>query len=400
MARKRSPSPKSLVSSIRKAVRGRRPARPSRAPGAAKAAAPPPPVKRTSVVRKPSRNPTVGRRTAPAGKRPGRKLGRRAGDMPASPRVISSGPATSTWARQEFATRAAAPGWTPQPPPAASAGEAPYAIPSGYGDDRIVLMVKDPWWLYAYWEIQPATERAARNQLLPQDVAGLRSVLRVCDVTGIDFPEQPAHRSFDIALSGLAINWFIHTDAPGREFLVEIGLLTQAGRFLLLARSNRVTAPRFGPSDLIDPEWMTTDETFWKLAGLSTVGPGASPAPWSGNWSSMSVVGAVRPSILRGFWCRINADLVIHGATEPRSTVLIQGQPVAVRKDGSFSVRLALPTGTQTIAIDVTSLDGRRTKTVTPVVTLAWSGALGADSSSAAESMRDRPRPDAAGEGA
>ncbi len=254
-------------------------------------------------------------------------------------------------------------------------------------------MVKDPWWLYAYWEIQPSTERAARSQLLPHEVVRLQSVLRVYDVTDVDFPSQPAHRWFDIGLSGLATNWYVQTNAPNRSFIVEIGLLTQAGRFLLLARSNRVTAPRFGPSDVIDEQWMTTDEAYWRLFGSSTgIGIGSSQSAWSslltqrlfsGGWSSGSLFSPHRAAAVRGFWCRVNADLVVHGATEPRASVTIQGQLVTVRKDGTFSVRLALPDGTQHIAVEITSANGRHTRSLTPIVTLAWAGALGPSDTSA-----------------
>jgi hypothetical protein len=242
-------------------------------------------------------------------------------------------------------------------------------------------MVKDPWWLFAYWEIQAGTERSARSQLLPHEVAGLQSILRVYDVTGVDYPAKPAHASFDIGLSGLATNWYIHTNAPGQSFIVELGLLTAQGRFLLLARSNRVTAPRFGPSDVIDEAWMISDEDFWKLFGEMRLGPGASG---SASWSRLAAhsLSSVRSSgnlliqsptpAVRGFWCRVDTDLVIHGATEPRATVTIQGQPVAIRKDGTFSLRLALPAGTQSIAVECTSSDGRQTRTVTPLVSLAW----------------------------
>jgi len=157
------------------------------------------------------------------------------------------------------------------------ASEESFAIPTGYGDDRIVLMVKDPWWLFAYWEIQPSTERAARGRLLPHEVAGLQSILRVYDVTGVDDPASTSVRAFDIGLSGLATNWYIHVGAPNHAFLVEIGLLTTAARFLPLARSNRVTTPRFGPSDVLDEEWMTSDEAFWALLGAASgIGIGSS----------------------------------------------------------------------------------------------------------------------------
>ena len=269
-------------------------------------------------------------------------------------------------------------------PARATSPEDQFQIPTGYGDNRIVLMVKDPWWLYAYWEIQPTTERAARGQLLPHEVPGLRSILRVYDVTAIEFPSHPAHHAFDITLSGLATNWYIQTNAPGRSFIVEIGLLTHTGRFLSLARSNRVTTPRFGPSEILDEEWRITDEAFWKLFGVSAgIGPGSSPisgAGWttlmqqrlfSGAWSSFA---SARPSLVKGFWCRMNTDLVIHGATEPKATVIIQGQPITVRKDGTFSLRLTLPDGTQTIAVEARSADGQQSYTFSPVVTLDWSG--------------------------
>ena len=139
-------------------------------------------------------------------------------------------------------------------------------------------MVKDPWWLYAYWEIQPRRERRVLRQLAPEEIEGLRSVLRVYDVTGREFPAQPAHHWFDVTLSGLAVGWYLHVNAPDHAFIVDIGLLTRRGRFLELARSNRVTTPRFGPSDVIDEEWMVAEEDYWKLFGITTgVGMGSSP---------------------------------------------------------------------------------------------------------------------------
>ena len=167
--------------------------------------------------------------------------------------------------------------------------EEPFPIPSGYGDHRIVLMVKDPWWLYAYWEIDPVRERHLRSQLAPDEIGGWQSALRVYDVTGLpaparfasqseaagaqaglEFPQQPAQEWCDIPLSGLASHWHIQVNAPDRSFVVEIGWLTRHGRFLALARSNRVTTPRFGPSEVIDEEWMITDEADWRLFGLTS----------------------------------------------------------------------------------------------------------------------------------
>jgi len=269
----------------------------------------------------------------------------------------------------------------------------------------MVLMVKDPLWLFAYWEVRPETERSVRSQLLPSEIPDLRSVLRVYDVTDVEFPTEPAHRSFDIPLSGLATSWYIETNAPNRSFIVEIGLLTASGRFFMLARSNRVTTPRAGPSEIIDEAWATTDELFWKLIGSSALLGGSSPMVWAqmlsrnavlGSWSSGALTQTARPAIVRGFWCRVNADVIIYGATDPKARVRIQGQPVAVRKDGTFSLRVTLPEGTQTMTIEATSSDGRQTQSMTPVVSLTAAGSLGAEPGihpppAARPSIRRRP---------
>jgi hypothetical protein len=376
------------------------------------------PVRRTSVVRKPARGPSVrSRAQAAAPPRPGspapssrRRTQRRAGRPTAGRRQADLTAATTAGAPL---VPAAEPAPAPRPPaehvyePQPEI-EARFSIPSGYGDDRIALMVKDPWWIYAYWEIQPQTERAARSQLLPQEVAGLQTVLRVYDVTDEGSPSQGPARSFDIALSGLAMNWYVHTNAPGRSFVVEIGLLTHSGRFLKLARSNKVTAPPFGPSDVIDEAWITTDELYWQLFGATTGsaltgGSGGGPA-WqlvprlfSGPGSSYGILGAARGSSVKGFWARVDAELVIHGATEPKSNVAIQGQPVSVRKDGTFSLRVALPEGSQSINVDVTSPDGRQSRTVTPMVTLGWGAAsLGGSSGMTPRASAEGPKPQAA----
>ena len=305
------------------------------------------PVQRRSVVRKSPRGPSV---------RPAKKPVRTAAPTPSS--AISS--------PQPLASPASLAALSE-----ISSAEERFSIPSGYGDTRIVLMARDPWWLYAYWEICSSDERAARMQLLPKEIAGLQTVLRVYDVSGRAKPEQLA---FDIPLSGLANSWYVKTDAPAHEFLVDIGLLTAAGKFLRLARSNRAATPRFGPSNIVDERWSTSDDVFWKLFGATGTVGGSSPGEWMALRIGLPGQGLL--PVVRGFWSRVNTDLVIHGTTAPKSSISILGRPVEVRTDGTFSLRVSLPEGTRAIIIDVTSPDGAQTKTVTPIISLAWSGPL------------------------
>ena len=58
-----------------------------------------------------------------------------------------------------------------------------------------------------------------------------------------------------------------------------------------------------------------------------------------------------------GFWFNINAELVLYGATEPDASLTIDGQPVALRPDGTFSFRFALPDGRYALTVAATSAD-------------------------------------------
>lgn len=270
-------------------------------------------------------------------------------------------------------------------------------------------MVKDPWWLYTYWEIQPGTERSVRAQLLPQEVAGLQSILRVYDVTGVAFPEQPAHRWFDITLSGLAMSWYIHTNEPGRAYVVEIGLLAGNGRFLPLARSNHVSTPKAGPSELSDEEWMVTDEMYWKLFGVAGgVGIGSSPGDAkrmleqrlsSPGLFSSGAFSSAKISKSRSFWLWVKTELIVYGATDPKARVKVQGQAVPLRSDGTFHLRFALPEGTQVIPVEGTSSDGQETRRIAPVVSRhtanpAAAKAIGAERSAGTGGVPAAPTPD------
>ena len=147
--------------------------------------------------------------------------------------------------------------------------ETSFEFPSGYGDHKIFLMVRDPWWLYAYWEVNRLEEEKVHRTLRAKRLAPMKSILRVYDVTDILFDGTNAHRFFDIGLHSNANNWYLEVGRPNRTFLVEIGILATDGSFHPLCRSNAVTTPRFGMSEVIDEEWMTSEEEYWRMFGLS-----------------------------------------------------------------------------------------------------------------------------------
>src|SRR5271166_6164128 len=61
----------------------------------------------------------------------------------------------------------------------------PKHLPAGYGKDRIVVMVRDPYWLHAYWELtRNAIARAETS--LGQEWHGAKPILRLLDVSAHD----------------------------------------------------------------------------------------------------------------------------------------------------------------------------------------------------------------------
>ena len=266
----------------------------------------------------------------------------------------------------------------------------PKDVPVLYGDNRIVLLVRDPWWLHAYWEVSPQQVAKGKQALgLPPD-APVKTVLRVYDITGREFNGRNANSFFDIELNGMANNWYIHVGQPNASYCVDIGLISSQGKFYTLARSNSVTTPRDKMSDVIDEKWMTTKEQaemMYALSGGFKIGAGSlelsqlmeerllqaisSPGAWSGAVSSWGVSGAVPERQKRGFWFILDTELIVYGATEPNAKVTLQGRPINLRPDGTFTVRFALPDGEQVIPVTATSPDAIETRTITPIVNRA-----------------------------
>lgn len=70
--------------------------------------------------------------------------------------------------------------------------------------------------------------------------------------------------------------------------------------------------------------------------------------------SSEGRAGAPAP---RGFWFNVNAELIVYGATEPGARVLLDGIPLRLRPDGTFSLRFALPDGGYRLGFEAVSED-------------------------------------------
>lgn len=147
--------------------------------------------------------------------------------------------------------------------------ERQFRFPPGYGDNKIVLLARDPWWVFAYWEIRKDKEEDIVRKIESAGDSPDRTILRIYDITNINFNGKNANSFFDIDLKGLASNWYINVGNPGRSWVVDIGIVSKKGNFYVLARSNVIKTPPFGMSDQLDAEWMVPEEDYWKMFSLS-----------------------------------------------------------------------------------------------------------------------------------
>ncbi|OGW46361.1 MAG: hypothetical protein A2078_02465 [Nitrospirae bacterium GWC2_57_9] len=152
------------------------------------------------------------------------------------------------------------------------ATNAPYVeLPTGYGEEKIALMVRDPYLAYVYWELTPSRIEREKTWFGWNG----KLTVRLYDVTGVQFDGRNAAGYFDQEVNELIGSWYFDLGRPTHSFIADIGLLSPEGRFLTLARSNYVMMPRDGVSDIVDEEWLLVDEEFWKLYGF----PGGPSSP-------------------------------------------------------------------------------------------------------------------------
>jgi len=133
----------------------------------------------------------------------------------------------------------------------------PDVLPASYNDNRIVLLARDPHWVHVYWDFNGERWTEAQNQ---RDAENDRLVLRVFDVTYIEFNGANAWSSTDVELTPFSTSWYVPVPRPDAAYCAEIGYRSPTGRFVSLGRSNVVTTPRSEGSPVTKVRWLTPPE--------------------------------------------------------------------------------------------------------------------------------------------
>jgi hypothetical protein len=288
-------------------------------------------------------------------------------------------------------------------------------LPEAYGTGRLLLVARDPHWLYTHWDFT-RQQQQAYNALS----ADRHLVVRL-------HTEPLTAEPKEIHVHPESRHWFIEVERAGAKYVAELGYYDRARQWTSIATSKQTATPPDRRSPDKSAEFVCVEE----IAGAeeSSTLPGREPerdptethhppvaaAPtlitpphigwipalestpqrtrrevgastWSESkeqalaeivsWESVPRVcssAELAASIRRaeesspfggelpqaaGFWFNVNAELIVYGATEPNANVTIGGQSIELRPDGSFSIRVALPEGSFELPVTAHSIHG------------------------------------------
>jgi len=243
--------------------------------------------------------------------------------------------------------------------------------------DRIVLMVRDSYWLQASWEITRASVERAESALAERwhTAVPMLRLLSVSDVSN----NRAESVERDIPIHGGVDNWYIDVDEPPSRYRVIIGYLSDTGEFYTVCRSNVVETPRPGECERLDEHWRDIAEDYERIYSLS----GGYDTD-AGDLKEVFEERLCRPMPLRGeqgqtvadpallrqskLPFNVDAELIIFGKTVASASVTVAGRPVKLQADGSFTVRMELPDKRQVLPVTAESRDGLRQRTTVVAV--------------------------------
>jgi uncharacterized protein len=290
---------------------------------------------------------------------------------------------------------------------------APGQLPESYGTGQLLLVARDPHCVYAHWDISTAAQaqyqqRAARNEIVlrlhQNDIsgpieseaplpAGSQSQFITVGAAGAKYAAETGYfapggdwvclaASQSVATPQDKVsserNFEIATLGPEASAKVEsqsVAAAAESGaarKQLIPPRVGWIPALGIEPTTDVGQENATPEQisemqpaseaegqsfenwTEAQEAALATLLTVSRPAA-----SSLEVAGISSalgpPAAQPEFWLRIDADVIVHGATDPTARVMLEGRQIEVQPDGTFSCRISLPDGEHSVIITAVS---------------------------------------------
>ncbi|HEY3967851.1 MAG TPA: DUF4912 domain-containing protein [Planctomycetaceae bacterium] len=219
--------------------------------------------------------------------------------------------------------------------------------------------VSDTNWVRVQWDLTRDSIRRAESRL-GSDWHTAVPTLRILGVAVDDVNSVTELKVKDVFIEAGVNTWYVHVPAESRAYRIHIGYKTQNGMFFALAKSNVCSMPQLNANlapglnghhaangDAAEAVEAGDNKASGRLGrplGFSTLshfGPAATEEREKGEFSF-----------------KLDTELVVHGSTRPGSMLTVQGDPVDLRDDGSFTIRVNQPEGRQVVAFTAMSPRG------------------------------------------
>ncbi len=175
------------------------------------------------------------------------------------------------------------------------------------GESTVVLTNRTPKWAYASWNISEAQKTELQHQ------GGKQLALRLYDVTDIDLSYETPKLVQQYECDQTTNDRFVAIPTSDRNYMAEIGYITDEERWLLLARSTTIRV------------FSRSEQEFWFVA---------------------------------------DAELLIHGATEAGATVKIGDHPIKLKPDGTFHLRIPFTDHLIDCVMEASDQDSNQTRKI------------------------------------
>ena len=244
--------------------------------------------------------------------------------------------------------------------------------------DRLVLMVRDPYWLQANWTVTRNSVKRA-EAALAEHWHTATPVLRLLEVDGGHTTSTAERVSREMDVHGGVTNWYIEVHNPPHSYRVELGYKAANGRFFALCRSNIVHTPAPDSGDVIDENWTDVAANYERVYALS--GGYNEDASQGGELQELFEERLRRPmgnaasgqfgsgaermlNRHRELEFHVDAEMILYGRTKPDAKVTLGGEPIKLRPDGSFTVRQPMPDRRQVLPVVASTPDGVEQRTI------------------------------------
>jgi hypothetical protein len=243
--------------------------------------------------------------------------------------------------------------------------------------DRIILLVRDSYWLQAHWNVTRQSVKRS-DAALAEHWHTARPTLRLLEVDTGHTTSTSERVAREIEVHGGVTNWYIDVNSPPQSFRVELGYRAANGKFFSICRSNAISTPAPDSSDAIDENWTDVAENYERIFALSG---GYSEDNNSGELQELfeerlrrpmnnplsSQFGGGAERVLnkhRDLEFHVDAEMILYGRTKADARVTLGGEPVKLRADGQFTVRMPLPDKRQVLPVVASSVDGVEQRTI------------------------------------